>query len=215
MDNNAMENQNKGPSRGLVVFVDLVNKKAWRTYELTDPTDIVVSATQGSFQFLPYTGAEHMLLGHGSIPKFKEYDRDGNVVLRGQFGSSPLEANAYRIFKFPWKGHPYWDPVLVVNQTIEFTTDIYMSWNGATNYDNWAVYSAPSETSLLQEDTLLLVHERTGFETHIHLENVKAKYIFAVAREGEKILAKSPIVEYSVCFHHQGQERLHGSEKKK
>lgn len=72
MNNDAMENQDKGPSRGLVVYVDLINKKAWRTHELTDPTKIVVSATQGSLQFLPYTGTEHMLLGYRSIPKLKE-----------------------------------------------------------------------------------------------------------------------------------------------
>lgn len=203
-----MENQDRGPSTGLVIHVDLVNKKAWRTYELLDPTDSVVSATQGSFQFLPYTEAEHMLLGYGSIPKFKEYDGDGKVVLRGQFGNNPFEANAYRIFKFPWKAHPHWDPVLVVNQTTEFTTDVYMSWNGATDYDNWAIFSAPSETSSLQEGKLLLIHQRTGFETHVNIENINAKFIFAVAREGETILAKSHLVEYSVCFVHDRQERL-------
>ncbi|KAJ5524566.1 hypothetical protein N7494_011216 [Penicillium frequentans] len=213
MNNDAMENQDKGPSRGLVVYVDLVNKKAWRTHELTDPTDIVVSATQGSLQFLPYTETEHMLLGYGSIPKLKEYDADGNVVLRGQFGNNPFEANAYRIFKFPWRAHPHWDPVLVVNQTTEYTTDAYMSWNGATEYDNWAILSAPSKTSLLQEEKVLLVHERTGFETHVQLDNVNAKFIFAVAREGEKILAKSPIVEYSACFIPRGQKSLRGFEK--
>lgn len=213
MNNDAMENQDKGPSRGLVVFVDLVNKKAWRTYELTDPIDTVVSATQGSYQFLPYTGTEHMLLGYGSIPKLKEYDADGNVVLRGQFGNNPFEANAYRIFKFPWRGHPHWDPVLVVNHTTEYTIDVYMSWNGATDYDNWAIFSAPSETSLLQDEKLLLVHERTGFETHVQPENVNAKFILAVARDGGKILAKSPIVEYSACFIPRGQKSLHSFEK--
>ncbi|KAJ6110394.1 hypothetical protein N7486_002629 [Penicillium sp. IBT 16267x] len=165
MNNDAMENQDRGPSTGLVIHVDLVNRKAWRTYELIDPTDSIVSATQGGFQFLQYTEAEHMLLGYGSIPKFKEYDGDGKV----------------------------------------FTTDVYMSWNGATDYDNWAILSVPSETSSLQESKLLLIHERTGFETHVNIENINAKSIFAVAREGETILAKSHLVEYSDeqdCFSH-------------
>jgi hypothetical protein len=152
-----------------------------------------------------------MLLGYGSIPKLKEYDGDGNVFLRGQFGNNAYEANAYQIFESPWKGTPHWDPVLFVNHTTEHTTDVYMSWNGATDYDNWAIFSVPSETSTLQEGQRLLgherngfessckrllVHERNGFETHVPLENVDAKFIVAVARDGEKILGKSSIVEF-------------------
>ncbi|KAJ5465394.1 hypothetical protein N7530_009181 [Penicillium desertorum] len=178
MNNDALENRDKGPSTGLVIYVDLVNKKVWRIHELTDPMDKVVSATQGSFQFLPCPGTEHMLVGYGSIPKFKEYDRDGNVVLRGQFGNNAFEANAYRIFKFPWEATPHWN--------------LFFS----------------SETSTLQEGKPLLVHKRDGFETHVTLQNVNAKFIFAVARNHEKILGKSSIMEYSVCFLHHAKERL-------
>ncbi|KAK4930139.1 hypothetical protein LTR66_016120, partial [Elasticomyces elasticus] len=208
MNNDALENQDEGPSTGLVVYVDLVNKKAWRTHKLTDPTDKVVSATQGSFQFLPYPRTEHVLVGYGSIPKLKEYDKDGNVVLRGQFGNDAFEANAYRIFKFPWNATPYWDPVLVVNHTTESTTDVYMSWNGATDYDNWAIFSVRSETSTLWEGEFLLAQERNGFESHVSLQNVDAKFIFAVARDGQKILGKSSVVEYSVCFLHSPKGKL-------
>ncbi|KAJ5529908.1 hypothetical protein N7527_003301 [Penicillium freii] len=126
-NNAAMDHSDPGPSTGLVIHVDLVNKKAWRIQELTDPTDHIVSATQGSFQFLPNSGTEHMLLGYGSIPKLKEYDGDGNVVLRGQFGKDTFSANAYRIFKFPWSATPHWDPALFVNHTTSHMTDLYMS----------------------------------------------------------------------------------------
>ena len=199
MNNDALENSDEGPSTGLVVYVDLINMKACRIHKLVDPMDKVVSATQGSFQFLPFPETEHMLVGYGSIPKFKEYDGSGNVVLRGQFGNNAFEANAYRIFKFPWKATPHWNPVLFVNHTTECTTDVYMSWNGATDYDNWVIFSAPSQTSTLQEGKPLLTHKREGFETHVTLENVNAKFIFAVARDNEKILGKSAVVEYSVC----------------
>ncbi|KAJ5682982.1 hypothetical protein N7462_006147 [Penicillium macrosclerotiorum] len=195
MNNDAMENRDEGPSTGQVIYVDLVNKKAWMTCELKDPADRVVSATQGSFQFLPYQGAEHMLVGYGSMPKFKEFDRSGNVVLRGQFGSNPYEANAYRIFKFPWKATPHWDPILVVNHTTEYIVNLYMSWNGATEYDNWAIFSVPSETSNLLEGKRLLVHERAGFETHLPLETLEADFIIAAARDGEKIKGKSATIK--------------------
>ncbi|KAJ5608241.1 hypothetical protein N7537_004860 [Penicillium hordei] len=187
MNNDALENRDKGPSTGLVIYVDLVNKKVWRIHELTNPMDRVVSATQGSFQFLPCPGTEHMCW----MSEESEYDGDGNVVLRGQFGNNAFEANAYRIFKFRWKATPHWNPVLFVNHTTEYTTDVYMSWNGATDYDNWAIFSVSSETSTLQEGKPLLVHKRDGFETHVTLENVNANFIFTVARNHEKTLGKS------------------------
>jgi hypothetical protein len=79
-----------------------------------------------------------------------------------------------------------------------------MSWNGATDYDNWAIFSVPSQTSTLLEGKRLLVHERTGFETHVPLANIDARFIIAVVRDGERILAKSSIAELgqeinSVC----------------
>lgn len=190
-----MDHEDPGPSTGLVIHIDLVNKKAWRIYELTDPTDHIVSATQGSFQFLPKLGKAHMLLGYGSIPKLKEYDGDGNVVLRGQFGKDRFSANAYRIFKYPWSATPHWDPALIVNHTTSQSTDLYMSWNGATDYDNWAIFSVPSQTSTLLEGKRLLVHERTGFETRVPLDNIDARFIIAVARHGERILGTSSIAE--------------------
>lgn len=195
MNNNAMENRDKGPSTGMVINVDLVNKNAWRTSELTDPVDSVVSATQGSFQLLQFQGKEHKLVGYGSIPKFKEFDGSGNVALKGQFGNNPYEANAYRIFKFPWKATPHWDPVLVVNHTTDFVADLYMSWNGATEYDNWVIFSVPFETSTLLESKRLLVSKRTGFETHVSLETLETNFIIAVARRGETILGKSSPVQ--------------------
>jgi hypothetical protein len=202
-NNAAMDHTDPGPSTGLVIYVDLVNKKAWRTLELADPNDHIVSATQGSVQFLPSPRTGHMLVGYGSIPKFREFDGNGNVVLRGQFGKDTFSANAYRIFKFPWRGTPHWDPAVSVNHTTSYTTDLYMSWNGATDYDNWAIFSVPSRNSTLLEGKRLLVHERTGFETHVLLENIDTRFIIAVARNGARILGKSSIVELgqinSVC----------------
>ncbi|KAJ5814845.1 hypothetical protein N7474_006622 [Penicillium riverlandense] len=194
------------------MLVSAVNFTKTNTSHLHNGLSTSTSATQGSFQLLPCSGTEHMLLGYGSIPKLKEYDRDGNVVLRGQFGNSTYAANAYRISKSPWRATPHWDPVLFVNHRTEHTTDVYMSWNGATEYDNWAIFSVPSETSTFQEDQRLLnherngfqiscerllVHERNGFETHVPLENVDAKFIIAVARDGEKVLGKSFIMEFA------------------
>lgn len=197
LNNNARRSGKvEGPSTGVVIHLDLVNMKASRIYDLADPADHIVTGTQGSFQFLRYPETGHMLLGYGFIPKLKEFDGDGNVVLSGQFGNAG-NAEAYRVFKFPWHATPHWDPVLVVNHTTEYTTDIYMSWNGATDYDNWALFSVPSKNSTLDEGKRLLVHERIGFETRVPLEGIDVKYIMAVARQDDKALGKSSIEKFA------------------
>lgn len=143
---------------------------------MTDPADSVVSATQGSFQLLQFQGKEHKLVGYRSMPKFKEFDGSGNVALKGQFGNSPYEANACRIFKFPWKGTPRWDPVWSLIIKPYYVANLYINRNGATKYDNWAIFSVPFETSTLLEGSNLLVSKRTGFETHVPLRDPRDQF---------------------------------------
>lgn len=83
INNTTMKNRDKGPSTEMVINVDLVNKKAWRTSDLTDSADSIVSATPGRFQLLQFQRKEHMLAGYWWMPKFKEFDRSGNVTLQG------------------------------------------------------------------------------------------------------------------------------------
>lgn len=169
--------------------------KASPLLNVADPADPIITRTQGSFQFLNYPESRRIFMGYGSIPKVKEYDEDGNVVLAGHFGGG--KAQAYRAFKFPWHATPYWDPELVVRHTTAYTTDVYMSWNGATDYDNWAIFSVPSVDSTHKQGTLLTTIKRTGFEGHVAFENTNARYIMAVARQGESILRSSSVVGFA------------------
>lgn len=195
LNNNALSKDGRGPSTGVALNVDLVNMEVSTMYNLADPADRVVTGTQGSFQFLNYPKTGHMILGYGSVSKFKEFDGDGHTVLRGEFGEHGFQS--YRVFKFPWRATPHWNPKVVVKHPTHYTTDVYMSWNGATDYDNWAIYSVPSENSTLKDATLLSKHERHGFETHVALENTNAQFIMAVARQNHTALGKSPIVKFA------------------
>lgn len=167
--------------------------KATPLYNLEDPDQPLIGRTQGSFQFIQSPDEGHMLVGYGSTPFFKEYDRNGSVVLTGHYGGK--KAQCYRAFKFEWHAEPYWDPEIVVKPTDDNTTDIFMSWNGATDYDNWAIFSMPSSNSTRHE--LLTTKQRTGFETNVTLEDTDARYIVAAARQGDNILRFSQVKEFA------------------
>lgn len=181
-------------STGVAIEVDLRNMKASMIYNATDPMDSVTTNTQGSFQFLDVPEAGHFLVGYGNRPKFKEYN-DGKVVLAGHFGGG--EASSYRVFKFPWRATPYWDPRIKVKHTSIYTTDVYMSWNGATEYDNWAIYSVPSQGSTYQDGHMIAKIARRGFESHVAFETTEARYIVAVARRGNHPLRASPVADFA------------------
>lgn len=183
----------KGSSTGVAMKVDLGNMRASPLYSLTDPDQPLVARTQGSFQFIRGPEDGNILLGYGSTPFIKEFDRDGNVVLTGNYGGG--KAGCYRAFKFPWHATPYWDPEIAVKHTTDYITDVYVSWNGATDYDNWVIFSVASENST--ERTVLATHDRTGFETHIVLENANVPYIMAAARHGDTLLRFSRVVKFA------------------
>lgn len=182
-------------STGVAVNVDLRNMKASMLYNATDPTERITTKTQGSFQFLDAPETGHFLVGYGNNPKFKEYDQDGKVVFAGKFGGG--QAQAYRAFKYPWHATPHWNPRIKVKHPSIYTTDVYMSWNGATDYDNWAIYSVPSRNSTYEDGHMIAQVARTGFETRATFEGRNAHYIMAMARQGDHLLRASPIVDFA------------------
>lgn len=181
-------------TEGVVIDVDLKNMRAKSLYKLADPEDPLITRTQGSLQIMGEPGSSNMMIGYGSIPKFKEYDADGNVVLAGHFGGG--KAQSYRAFKYDWHATPYYNPRIAIRHPSIYTTDVYMSWNGATDYDNWLIYSMPAMNATRDQGRVVARVERTGFESHFAFETTSPKYIMAVARQGARALRASPIVEF-------------------
>lgn len=133
-----------------------------------------------------------VLMDYGSIAKVKEFDGDGNVVFNAQFGDDNAVAS-YRDYRCQWHAAPFWKPSLVVRRT-DTGANVSMSWNGATDYDNWAVYSVISEKSV--EGQWIRTVPRTGFETTVTLTDVSSHYIQVVARQGETVLSKPEVVPF-------------------
>ncbi|KAI9926802.1 hypothetical protein AWENTII_011433 [Aspergillus wentii] len=173
------------PTSGLSLYVDLVTRQVSTLRDVQNPYDEIRSMTQGSYQLIdPVTS--HVFLGYGSMARVKEFDGDNKEVLTAQFGDDNTSCS-YRAYKCKWKATPYWKPSVLARK-ISTTTQIFVSWNGATEYDYVAVYSVPSED--YTEKTLMGTHERTGFETRLELES-DAPFVVVVCLKGDIPLSTS------------------------
>lgn len=104
---------------------------------------------------------DHVLMGYGSNPKIKEYNTNGTCVMTAQFGFDDVVAS-YRAYRFPWVG--VFDTLPDVFSCIDpdgNKTNVYMSWNGATEHKQWKVFGGATRSSL----SPVTVTRKTGFET--------------------------------------------------
>lgn len=124
------------------------------------------SGTQGSYTF--DLGNGNGFIGYGLLPIAREYGKawDGSELLwQAQFGE-PKSVQSYRVYKDTWHGTPkHWDPVAKIEQVRSKKPKVYVSWNGATDIEGWAVYAGPSPDKLES----MGVVEKKGFETVLDL----------------------------------------------
>lgn len=151
-------------STGLVLDVELQgSKKVTVRRQLWDPADPVYVLAQGNYQTLENG---HVLLGHGTAAKIKEYDEDGGVVMSARFGYVNTMLS-YRVFRGLWIGRPATKPdVFACKSSNERGAGVavYVSWNGATDVQSWRVYSG-SEVKKIAV--------RNGFETKIPVDGLE------------------------------------------
>ncbi|PYH91412.1 hypothetical protein BO71DRAFT_359489 [Aspergillus ellipticus CBS 707.79] len=177
---------------GLSMYVDLVNRKVSTLRTMKDSDDVIHSVSQGSYQLLS-PQSSHVFMGYGSIARVKEYDADNNEVLTVQFGDDNAVAS-YRGFKCQWKATPFWQPAVAIVRTTSDAATMFMSWNGATEYDNWAIYSASSP--LGEDMTFVSSVKRDGFETTAHVTGLRSNYLQVVARKGNTPLGTSVVAYF-------------------
>ena len=117
-----------------------VNKKARRTYALTDSIDKDVSVPQGSLQVIRSQGEEQMSVGYGSMPGFNEFkELDPRKTTWQQYSWNQCLLNV----QFSLEDIPFSILVSVVSHTTAYIADLHMNWNGARIFDNWIIYSIP------------------------------------------------------------------------
>ena len=180
-------------TQGLAIWVPLPpNKKnpPQVVRKLETNRNPVYSATQGSYTL--DLGNGNGFVGYGKIPLAREYGPAGDgsdLRWQARFGKNNA-AMSYRAFKATWHGTPKnWDPVVAfekVRLQQSRPPKVYVSWNGATDISDWAVFAGDDKASLESVG----VARKKGFETVFDLEDSNCVQLGAI-RGGEIIRASN------------------------
>ncbi|CAG8380198.1 unnamed protein product [Penicillium salamii] len=145
-------------TEGMLIYVNLATREASSLKTLHDPKDEIYAVSQGNTQILP---GNHAIMGYGSNPKIKEYNANGTCVMTAQFGEDGVVAS-YRAYRSPWVGIPITSPdVASCFDQAHNKTNVFMSWNGATENQNWKIFGGHTRGELRP----VSVVRKTGFET--------------------------------------------------
>ncbi|KAJ2903932.1 ASST-domain-containing protein [Zalerion maritima] len=174
-------------SRALRVELDFDEMTVKLVNEYLHPRGLV-SVGRGGYTPLPNGNA---LVAWGAQPALTEH-RGSEVVMDLQVGilqnDYDLEANQpYRAFKMNWEAHPIWDPSIAVEGNT-----LFMSWNGATKLEKWAVFTTHQSGNGGTESSCKII-ERQGFETSIEVNDIKIARAYALDRD-EKIIGCSGVI---------------------
>jgi len=137
-------------------------------------------------------GNGHGFVGYGKTPVIREYGpaEDGSDLRwQARFGYEGA-AMSYRAFKAEWHGIPKdWDPVVLFEPVrLQQITPakVYVSWNGATDITDWAVFGGDDRDEMR---SIGLV-SKAGFETTFSLNFVRCVQLGAV-HDGKIIRASN------------------------
>ena len=158
-------------SRALALKLDDAKKTATIVGSLVHPRKLL-AATQGNQQTLPNGGA---MVGWGSQRNLTEFDAAGNVVFSAALS---LGFESYRTYRLPWVGLPRTRPKVAAADEPGAGTNVYTSWNGATEVATWEISSGSSAATLKPVAT----RARTGFETRVTVPGVP-RFVQARARD--------------------------------
>lgn len=108
----------------------------------------------GSVQAL---GHGHTVVGWGSDPAVTEFDERGEPIFEATLGG-----NSYRATRAIWHASPTSAPDIAA-QVADTNTDVFVSWNGATDVARWVVEAGDAPGAL----ATVASSPRTGFETRV------------------------------------------------
>jgi Arylsulfotransferase (ASST) len=158
-------------SRGIVVELDEEKMSAKQLREYTSPIK-GLATSQGNMQLLPNS---NVFIGWGSQPFASEFSYDGELLMDLRL---PPDGESYRAFRFPWSGHPTYEPAVAVEQGPDDKVILYASWNGATEVESWEVLAGPRPDQLEALGSV----PRDGFETAM-LAQTSHSYFAVRAKE--------------------------------
>jgi Arylsulfotransferase (ASST) len=171
-------------SRGIVVRLNDKDMTASLVdQEVHSPA--LAASFEGNVQELP--GGDDFV-GWGQQPYFSEYDSQGQAVSDGRFVGNN---SSYRAYRFPWIGTPTTLPSVRAS-TAGASTNVYVSWNGATRVASWLVLAGASGDALQAVATAT----KQGFETQVTIPAQPYVEVQALDSAG-RALATSSVVPTS------------------
>ena len=188
--------------RGLMIELDLQAMTAAlvRSYEppqtLQGPSE---ASPRGSVQILPN---QNVLVGWGHTPAYTEFSGKGEVRCDTHFVPGWFahlgEYESYRSFKYNWVGRPNTVPDVAVRPEEDA---LYVSWNGATEVDEWALQSDSSPDFGRFIDHMTVV--KKSFETRISVPRNVKEFVRIVALDANrKIIGYTNVVSKNVRTAH-------------
>lgn len=146
-------------STARMIKLDFVNRTA-TLLGLYVSLQQIRAPSQGSVQVLPES--KNVFVGWGHSPAYSEYAPNGTLVCETHFGASWYDfwgrVVSYRAQKSSkWVGTPEHPPAVKIQ-----LSNLYVSWNGATEVASWELQTAKSVDGEFQA---LDVIEKTGFES--------------------------------------------------
>ena len=152
------EHKSHDYSRGLVLALRTDEMLAEIVAEFAHPRRAITNS-RGSCQILP---DGNVFMGWAYHTLISEHAPDGRMLMEARLKKN---LHTYRSYKFSWVGRPK-DPPNVVSAAFvagnNTSTDVFVSWNGATEVAKWKLY----ETSVSGGNRRLVASaKRKGFET--------------------------------------------------
>ncbi len=127
-----------------------------------------------------------VFLGWGQQPYFSEDNAAGQEIFDAHFGEP---TGTYRAYRFPWSAQPSTLPAIAVGPGSAGTTDVFASWNGATDVASWQVLAGPSARAL----TPVARESRSNFETTIAAASQAPLFaVQALGSSGHVLSTSSP-----------------------
>lgn len=142
-------------SRSIVLRLDHEQKTATLAADVRLPGDKLFAATQANSQRLPDGG---LMIGWGSQGRGTEFAPDGRVRFDVDL---PAGYDSYRYYRMPWQGRPSAPPKARAKAAPNGATNVWVSWNGATEVARWQVLGA--------DGAVIADQVWTSFETYLRV----------------------------------------------
>jgi Arylsulfotransferase (ASST) len=168
-------------SRAIVLSLDTHAMTATLVRAMPNPHGSLATL-MGNAQLLSDGG---WFVGWGGLPEYSEFSPMGEL----RYDASLTDGGfSYRAFRNAWKASPTTRPNVAASGNADGTTDVFASWNGATEVSHWRFFGGPARNALRPLRTV----PRSGFETSVRLAKPPAYVAVDALDTNGHTLATSP-----------------------